>query len=152
MNGIFHEISYAAIIRDNRCARNGFAIPAQLRGGAITVTSSPDVQIYGNRLTDNHAGITINQDDRGAGAYGPYQVKNLDVHDNLVVQTDGGRAAGLGGNDPTFDQFSSSANNKFAHNSYVLGRDARFQWGSTALTWPQWQSAGQDRDGSVQLR
>jgi parallel beta-helix repeat protein len=152
MSGIFHEISYAATIRNNQLSRNGFAIPQKLRGGAITVTSSPDVEIYGNKMTGNHAGITINQDDRGAGAYGRYEVRNLNIHDNTVTQKDAGRAAGLGGSDPNFDQFAPAANNRFDHNTYLLGPDARFQWGSTGMTWTQWHTVGQDLTGSAQVQ
>ena len=87
--GIFHEISYDAVIRNNTCERNGFQSTGNLRGGGIAVTSSPNVEIYGNTLRGNAHGIAIQQDARGSGAYGPHVVSNLYVHDNVVTMSSG---------------------------------------------------------------
>ena len=51
--GIFHEISYACVIRNNVVRNNGHALPAGgplfvLDGAGILVSSSADVEVYGN--------------------------------------------------------------------------------------------------------
>src|SRR5207247_8524096 len=46
--GVFYEISYDAVIRNNSFKRNGFKAPVLLRGGCVGVVSSPNVEVYGN--------------------------------------------------------------------------------------------------------
>ena len=73
-DGILHEISYGAVIRDNICLRNGVAAPdpGWITGGGIVVNSSSDVEIYGNTLVGNFNGIGGIQSNRGSGRYGRY--------------------------------------------------------------------------------
>ena len=56
--GILYEISQDAIIRNNRIYRNGFGSSGWYWGGGITVASSANVEVYGNRLSGNYNGIT----------------------------------------------------------------------------------------------
>ena len=60
--GIFHEISYACVIRNNVVRNNGHSFPAGtplfvLEGAGILVNSSADVEIYGNVVEGNRNGI-----------------------------------------------------------------------------------------------
>lgn len=145
MAGIFHEISYSAIIRNNRCSRNGFGIPQKLRGGGIAVTSSSDVEIYGNTLINNNAAFVINQDDRGAGAYGTYEVRNLYVHDNIVTMASGYTGLGLAMAD---NGVYTTLNNRFVNNVYYLGSNAKyFWWQGQDRTEAEWKAFGQDLTG-----
>jgi Right handed beta helix region len=64
-HGIFHEISYRAVIRDNQVTDNGGAEPLPGWGGAgICVAASPDVEIYGNSLAGNQNAIMLMQQQR----------------------------------------------------------------------------------------
>jgi parallel beta-helix repeat protein len=49
--GIFYEISRDAVIRDNRVYRNGLRGAGWYWDGGITVASSSNVEVYGNRLS-----------------------------------------------------------------------------------------------------
>jgi parallel beta-helix repeat protein len=54
--GIFYEISREAVIRNNRVYGNGLGGSGWYWAGGITVASSSDVEVYGNRLSGNFNG------------------------------------------------------------------------------------------------
>jgi parallel beta-helix repeat protein len=151
--GIFHEISYKAVIRNNICRRNGFKIPlasaSPVDGAGILVSSSPNVEVYGNTIEGNRSGIGALQTDRGSGKYGVHETANLYVHDNRVVQATG-RAAGIVQNVGSNAVYTSK-NNRFVRNSYDLGSSAKyFRWMNGDRTTPEWKGYGQDVTGTFQ--
>lgn len=141
-NGIFHEIGYAGIIRNNTLRRNGFGHDAWLWGGGIVLASSQNVEIYGNHVEDNYNGITITQQDRGSGEFGSYTAKNNYVHDNVVI--DSGLVGA--GQDIGSNAIYESGNNRFEDNNY-LG-DVVFQWRAHTHSFSEWQDFGHDKNGS----
>jgi parallel beta-helix repeat protein len=147
--GIFHEISYAAVIRNNIVVGNGFAHPGSrswLWGAGILVAAPRDVEIYGNTVSENGNGIAAIQQSRGTGPYGDHLVLNLYVHDNAIAMTSMG-ATGIV-QDISNDSVFTSRNNRFANNTYTLGsRKTTFQWLNAARTVPQWKGYGQDVTG-----
>ena len=66
-SGIIHELGYAAVIRNNVVRRNGFEHPIQgdVWGAGILIDQSRDVEVYGNTVEDNAAGITAVQEPAG---------------------------------------------------------------------------------------
>ena len=74
--GIWHEVSYDAIIRYNTVERNGgTTAPDWLQAGGINVTNSPNVQVYGNTVLDNANGIGVMQaTGYPTGPYGPNEL------------------------------------------------------------------------------
>ena len=87
-DGIKHEISYDAIIRDNIVVANGKSKDDWLWGSQILIQNSSDVQVYGNLVevaAEFGNGIGIVHQDRGKGAYGPWDAVRNDVHDNTIV-------------------------------------------------------------------
>jgi parallel beta-helix repeat protein len=151
--GIYREISYDATIRFNSASRNGFSLPDTdvVRGGGIAIRSSSNVEIYGNTVTNNKAGIDISQVEVRTGRYGPYGVVNLYVHDNTIRMPSGCTGMTVSG---IGDLFYTSKNNRFVHNTYYLGPQTRpFWWWNEAeasqdsVTVAQWQAAGQDVTG-----
>lgn len=146
--GIFVEISYVAVIRNNTARGNGYDA-SWLDGAGILVNSSPDVEIHGNTLSGNRNGIIALEADRGTGDYGPYIVRNLHVHDN-DVDVSGGGATGIaiyGSGTPT-DVFSSTRENRFVHNTYRLGTNPDpFTWNDDRLTEAEWRALGMDVTG-----
>ena len=152
--GIYREISYDAVIRFNTATANGFSLPDTqvVRGGGIAIRSSPNVEIYGNTLIDNQAGIDINQNITRDGAYGPLSMANLYVHDNTVTMRDGLSGMTVGDGNV---EFFTGKNNRFVNNTYNLGSQTRpFWWvrpGTSvqdSLTVAEWQAAGQDVTGT----
>jgi parallel beta-helix repeat protein len=143
--GIEHEISYDAVIRNNVLENNtdtGW-------GGQIYVFASPNVEIYGNQMT-GATGVSLAQSSRGTGKYGPYELKNVSVHDNsFTTGSTQGFAAGLV-KDVSDDSYFSSRDILFRRNTYHLpsltGR--YYRWRNGSLTASEWRSAGQDADGS----
>ena len=62
--GIFYEISQDAVIRNNHVYGNGLGGNGWYWAGGITVASSFNVEVYGNRLSGNYNGITGTQQNR----------------------------------------------------------------------------------------
>ena len=156
-SGISHELGYAAVIRDNVVRGNGFGHPIQgdVWGAGIRIATSRDVEVYGNTVEDNNAGITATQDDRSGDQCGfgaDAEVANLYVHDNTVVQP-AGIATGLrlvGTDDSSYQE---SKGNRWNGNTYVVGDPSgggHFFWGESPITAVQWQGLGEDVDGSVE--
>jgi hypothetical protein len=142
--GIFHEISYDAVIRNNTVEGNGFSHQGWLFGSGILVAASPNVEIYGNIVRNNFNGITAVQQNRGTGRYGPHEINNLFVHDNVITMPSGktGLAQDVGD-----DSYFQTRNNRWSNNTYYLGTSARFGWLDATISDAQWRSDGQDVNG-----
>jgi hypothetical protein len=152
-DGIFWEISYSAVIRNNSVSRNGFGRTYSAEGAGILLNSSGapagrTIDIYGNTLVGNKEGIIALQADRGSGSLGPWVVQNLKVHDNTVQLIAGGNMG--------IERYSgdagvwSSRNNHFEHNTYQLqtAPSSPFIWAAGYKTAPQWKSYGNDDTGT----
>ena len=94
--GIFYEISQDAVIRNNRVYRNGVRAAGWYWDGGITVASSFNVEVYGNRLSGNYNGITGTQQDRLDSTPPAHLLDNYHVPDNLICATGtGGHPTGV---------------------------------------------------------
>ncbi len=136
-NGIFHEVSYDAVIRNNVIRRNGFDHAQWLWGGGIVIASSPNVEIYGNTIEDNFNGISLTKQDRGWGDYGEHTLANIYAHDNTIIDS------GLTG--AAYDDGSSeiySSNIRFENNSY--SGDVGWYWMNHEVSWSAWNGYGHD--------
>ena len=146
--GIFHEISYSAVIRNNTIRRNGLNFDTWGWGAGILIAASggSGVEIYGNVLEDNKDGIMLIQQPRGSGRYGPYLVQNVHVHDNTIRMREGWSGAVQDGGD---NAIFTSRNNRFENNTYHLGSGIRyFAWMNGERTESEWRSFGQDVTGT----
>ena len=144
--GIFHEISYHAVIRHNTVRRNGFENPRWGYGAGILVAGSPNVTIHDNTVTGNARGIIGIQQDRGSGDHGPYELENLNVHNNTITMTTGWTGLLQDVSDRTY---FTHRNNRFQTNHYFLDSlsSDRFHWKDEPLTASDWLELGQDVDG-----
>jgi parallel beta-helix repeat protein len=147
-SGIFHEISYRGVIRNNTVRRNGYDRAGDWAYGAgILVAHSPDVEVHGNVLENNMNGIMAIQQDRGSGGYGPHRLDNLYVHDNQITQQSGNWAAGTA--QDVGDMGVFSRNLRFDRNTYTLSGDNRwFEWNNGEHRASTWRSFGMDAGGS----
>lgn len=151
--GIMHEISYDAVIKNNTVVGNGFGEPGWgccgydwILGAGILVAESPNVEVFGNTVQDNGDGIGGRQTVRGSGAYGPHEISNLYVHDNAVRMIAGPDGwTGLVENySPPDHSFFTTRNNRFLNNTYTGGSAVLFTWLDGAdLTLAQWNAYGQ---------
>jgi hypothetical protein len=147
--GIFHEISQSAVIRDNQVEKNGTGFDAWLWGAQILVSTSRDVEIYGNQVVVARKagnGITLVQQDRGSGRAGRHVTTGNFVHDNSVVYLG---EAGMSGAAADFDpETLYGGHNRFRRNSYYSDDRSGRHWAwRGALDWRGWRRAGQDADG-----
>lgn len=139
--GIFHEISGSAVIRNNVVRRNGSGFSEWVFGAGIHVASSSSVDVVDNLVEDNANGIVGTQQRRGEGRNGERQLRDLHVHGNTV------RSSGLVGvaQDVGDRDVFRSRGNRFTSNAY--GRGQRFVWADEELDAASWRAAEQDGDG-----
>ena len=119
--GIFVEISYHETVRYNYIAHDGYDPRGSSIwwGAGILVNSSPDITIYGNVVKYCMNAIGGVQQDRGTGAYGPYLIQNLSVHNNTIYQVYG-RAEGIVKSSVYDNSVYTSWNNHFQDDTYDL--------------------------------
>lgn len=151
--GIFHEIGFDAVIRNNNIEEDGFNPRASgpWFGAGIVVSASGNVQVYGNQVTNCMNGIVAIQAKRGFSKQSgtPYLLHGLSVHDNVITQREGVAAALLA--DPSFGNAPfSSSNNHFAHNTYHLSDPncKCYDWARARRNTDEWRALGEDRDGT----
>jgi hypothetical protein len=151
--GIFHEISFKAVIRNNTIWNDGNNTYGHHDGDAgILVAESRDVEVYGNAVTNCRAGILGRQLNRTQDAQmyhmpEPYEIHNLYVHDNVVTQ-DQGVALGILKPAPhVSDDVFGRWNNRFANNTVKLGdANARaFQWNNERTTQSEFEKLMKER-------
>lgn len=144
--GIYHEISGAAIIRNNIVQFNGLNYDNWHWGSQILVATSSDVEVYENQVVvdaqiGNGIGV-INQDRL------PWQAYNNYVHDNVILHLG---ASGMNGVATDFDneQFWAESNNRFEGNTYyVVSEDTDFwSWNDDRLDWEEFQAQAQEANG-----
>ncbi len=163
-SGIFVEISWGGIIRNNICRRNSRSYASYGWGAGILVAASggQGLEIYGNTVEDNGDGIVLIQQDRNNGGAslasfwpGPnngfYLVQNVNVHDNTVrqgiVATDIVAAGALqdGAVDGDGGVGIFSRGNVFEANTYqTQGSTTYFAWQHAIRTFAAWQGYGHD--------
>lgn len=156
--GIFHEISYRAVIRNNVVRRNGTRSATFNGRVGINITNSPDVQVLGNTVEDNAGGpILAVQDTRGSnGRHGPRELRNLLVSGNTMR---GGGYRGVWVYDAVTDRagYYTTRSLVFRDNRYALpslttklflGGDAGLDAGWDK-TWSQWRALGQDSGSTL---
>lgn len=136
--GIFHEISYDAIIRNNVVINNGKRLGCgwSIRCAGIYISSSEgyngkDIEIYNNYVYDNLHGIMGTSDSRRGLA-------DMDVHNNVVVNSGSSGAAAGGGGAVGWDTIN------FDHNCYENSGGFEFQG---SKDWNGWRATGQDING-----
>jgi hypothetical protein len=130
--GIHHEISFDAVIRNNRLAGNAFEY---YRGG-ILVSGSQDVEVTGNILNGNDGGIVVIQEELPQ-----YLTDNIVVRDNLVAFSAGVNGAiDVAGDGGLFARSLDFSNNKYL----VPERYRGFAWSSGNITLDAWRALGMD--------
>jgi len=147
-SGIFHEISFNAIIRCNNLSGNG-----KVHGSQILLSTSRNVEVYNNAVVvDKHSGegIRIVQRDRGRA----YSGTNNTVHNNEITYSAPDKVSGAWA-DYDADNFWKKGNNRFYNNRYHFpgmtdgAAERHWEWNGSKLNWKDFQRAGQDLQGSV---
>jgi parallel beta-helix repeat protein len=152
--GIFYEVSGQGIIRNNTIRRSG--------DSGILISTSHNVEIYGNTLENNFRGINyfVNCSKVGSSEGGfigeEFYMQNVSSHDNTIAvgTQSGALATAFGYTSCTSTQLDAYLNGSkgltFSYNTYhVPSRTGPYWlWGGTKY-WSQWQSLGQDVQGVI---
>lgn len=152
--GISHEISYDATIRNNVLSGNGGDSANWLWGGAIQIQNSKNVDVSGNHVdsTNGGNGITLIQQDRGDGAYGPHTTTGNTVHDNVIVDASTG-SGGVSGSVADYDPATlQNGGNSFSNNQYHFADPSaeHFSWTDAYYNWDGFrQASGQDGSSTI---
>jgi parallel beta-helix repeat protein len=142
--GIFHEISYDATIRTNLVRNNGFGPSGWKPGAGIQISNSSNVKVYGNRVIRNANGVMVYREERGTGAYGPWDVSGVVVRNNTIKMAKG--QSGFLLKQGRARTYFNSERVRFTRNTYYLGyRRLYFEWRDWMRTRREWRSYGQDR-------
>ena len=144
--GIFHEISGAAVIRNNNVEGNGFGKPHWIWGAGILIAASSDVEVTGNRLVGNADGIVGIQQERGEGPHGPRLLDALFVHHNEVELSSGTMGVVQ---DSGARGIFTERDIRFDHNRYFDVADRRaYAWDGESRNRFGWVDAGFDTHGT----
>jgi parallel beta-helix repeat protein len=125
--GIKHEISYNAIIRNNTVKGNGNTPTVWLWNSQIEVQNSSNVEVYGNTVevpADGGNGIGIINQNRGSGTLGPWVAANNYIHGNTVKYL--GSQGGSGWVDDTGG--STAIGNLFDSDRFILQNGGSLHW------------------------
>lgn len=159
--GILHEISYAAVIRNNTLRENGQAALLWFWGSEIQVAASQDVEVHGNAMTvrpDGRAIMLIDQNrqrvlidhNRQRDTAGYYKTQRNYVHHNDITYLGAGWTGGASDVQPGAQNFSIIENggNRFDHNTYRVpdGVHPQFVWGHSLLDLTGFRVKGQERN------
>ena len=174
--GIYDEISYDATITNNTVTNNG--MPSSPGGGqrdgwawdagiqlreSGALNASRPLIISHNTVTNNYNGITLIQSPasgcigEGEGKYGPCNVQNVLVEDNVITMSQGSTGEFQDGADNRIftTQHNTFQNNHYCVASVVHPNDGYADGWLTTLnfdvTWRQWQDLGLDRGGTFSV-
>jgi hypothetical protein len=157
-SGIFHEISFKAVIRNNIVRYNGSGKRKWFWGADITVAASQDVEVTGNTVTAAPGGCAIMLIDQGrlADDGARYKTRDNSVHNNEMAFDGAPCAGGTSDVGPEDENFGiiSNGNNRFDANTYyvrVISNRARFVWDHDVTDWSGFRRKGLEQSGRLVL-
>jgi hypothetical protein len=150
-SGIFHEISFAATIRDNYVAHNGRDTTAWLYGSNILVSTSKDVVVKNNTVEVSAGygnGIGVIWQNRGA----QYSAERNQVIGNAIRYHGTAGRSGVA-TDVTAAQPIVFQSNQMDGNRYYIPQSAigyRYEWQNQQVQFAQLRSFGPEATGAEQ--
>ena len=152
--GIKHEVSYAAIIRNNLVADNGTSgLDNWLWGSQILIQNSSNVKVYDNRVEVASRfgnGIGVIYQDRGDGMYGPWRAVNNSIHNNTIVYL-GSRGQNGAVTDTDDHRYWRDGGNSFDWNVYMVTDKTFGHWrfDDDHQTWNEIRTLGYEKNGEL---
>jgi hypothetical protein len=135
--GIFHEISFAAVIRKNVVRFNGQAHKPWFWGSEILIAASERVQVYENIVTvAPHGNSIVLIDQNRETPHGTrYKTQNNSIRYNTIIFQEGGGVGGAADTEPGDENYGiiTQGNNVFDHNTYQTldpNQGVQFAWGT----------------------
>jgi hypothetical protein len=157
--GIFFEISFGAIIRNNVLRHNGISHRKWFWGADITISASEAVTAEKNDVTvsPGGCGIILVDQSRKIKTGGKYKTRDDIVRDNVTTFQGAACAGGVSdapAGDENFD-IITSGDNRFDRNTYIVPRQsgpARFVWGHFVFGWDEFRAHGQEPNGTLLIK
>lgn len=154
--GVFHEISFKAVIRNNVVRHNGLGHRGWFWRTEIGVAASQDVEVHNNTLTIAAGGCGIVLIDQGRQTKDgrKYKTRNNTVRDNDLTFAGAACAGGVSDVDRDNENFAiiTEGANKFDGNIYRLpsasGPDL-FVWGHDVMDWKRFRRKGLEPAGRL---
>ncbi|KQT88374.1 right-handed parallel beta-helix repeat-containing protein [Aurantimonas sp. Leaf443] len=155
--GLFHEISYEALVRRNLLLRNGRGDPGWFWGAGILVAASRGVRVEENvvEVLDDRAGIALVDQGRPVGEGPSLHRTEANRVERNTVRFEGavGRNGGVSDVDPGSEneRVIETGGNVFRDNRYLSRDGARliFVWGRTELDLDGLKELGQEAGSSL---
>lgn len=150
--GLFHEISYAAAMRDNALLCNGTDAIGWFWDANILIAASESVDVAGNAVVVAEEGTGIALIDQGRGREGTdtlYATRDNTIALNAVrFLGREGRTGGVSDVDPGTpnDGIIAQGDNLYRDNLYIASPDfdGTFAWPGGSEDWAQFRALGQD--------
>jgi parallel beta helix pectate lyase-like protein len=156
--GIFHEISFEAIIRNNMVRHNGREDRGWFWDADIIVAASQDVEVTGNAVTSapGACGIMLIDQGRPKDAGGLYKTRNNIVRANDMTFEGVVCAGGVSDTKPQNENFGiiANGNNRFDGNTYRVrggSEPHRFVWDQDITDWSGFRGKGLEQSGHLVL-
>lgn len=154
--GIFHEISFKAVIRNNVLRRNGLGDRGWFWGADIVLAASQDVEVSGNTLivAPGRCGIILIDQGRRSSDGKIYKTRNNTMRANEMTFEGAACAGGTSDTKPGDENFAiiTDGDNRFDGNTYRVGQPggpARFVWGRDVTDWDGFRRKGLERNGRL---
>lgn len=141
--GIHHEISGPALIIGNRVIGNGLGAVGWVWGAGIQVANSDGVEVRSNELQGNRHAIMGVDQERGAGARGQRDLRDLVVVGNRVVDSGQTGVAQDHGDHKVFARGHAFEGNHYAGAS-------SWTWLDAERSWEGWRAFGHDMSGAYE--
>ena len=154
--GIFQECNAQGVVRYNISRFNATHKSASpwLWGAQILISSSQQMEIYGNTVTvsaDGGNGITLIQQNRGTASFGVLMLKDNHVHNNVIVYQGATGFSGAAGDWNAEAIFTS--NNRFDNNTYYVSKpqSPHWYWRTGPANWSGFRAQGQEASGQLTI-
>jgi len=156
--GIFHEISFKAVIRKNVVRHNGLGDRGWFWGADIVLAASQDVEVSGNTLViaPGRCGIMLIDQGRRNDAGGQYKTRNNIVRANEMTFEGAVCAGGVSDTKPENENFGiiTDGNNRFDGNTYRVrggSEPPHFVWDQDVTDWSGFRGKGLEQFGRLIL-
>lgn len=155
--GIFHEISFNAVIRRNVVRYNGTGNGSWFWASDIVIAASQDVEVTGNTVTVARGACGIMLIDQGREDDGrQYKTRNNTVRANEMTFEGAVCAGGVSDTRPGNENFGIIANggNLFDGNTYRVrgeGNPSRLVWDQDVTDWNGFRAKGLEQSGRLIL-
>ena len=154
--GIFWELSYGGTdIHDNTLTDNGlgdgtanWGVNVQLLVSVSDGGLGGGIEVYGNTIDGTAYPLGLLNHSSGTPS-----TRQVHVHDNVMTLRAPTTRVGAVAIDGRTELFDPAAGNRFDDNTYRVPdlSTAYWAWNGQTLTWAQWQAAGHDVNGTLDL-